>query len=147
MPSMVWASIVTLPLPAGTSMTIPAKMLCKHLKVLGAFEGHDECLTDVVLHVARYIVVEKFVMPRFFTTRVFLRNFTHCSPPICGLQGLMDVWAKGIVSAYCPTSQRRHCSLSGQLSIYQTAYSGDTRSPIPVISVHSFGNLQYRRQS
>ena len=28
-----------------------------------------------------------------------------------------------------------------------TAYSGDTRSPIPVISVHSFGNLQYRRQS
>ena len=27
------------------------------------------------------------------------------------------------------------------------AYSGDTRSPIPVISVHSFGNLQYRRQS
>ena len=28
-----------------------------------------------------------------------------------------------------------------------TAYSGDTRSPIPVISVHSVGNLQYRRQS
>lgn len=27
------------------------------------------------------------------------------------------------------------------------AYSGDTRSPIPVISVHSAGNLQYRRQS
>jgi hypothetical protein len=27
------------------------------------------------------------------------------------------------------------------------AYSGDTRSPIPVISVHSVGNLQYRRQS
>ena len=26
-------------------------------------------------------------------------------------------------------------------------YSGDTRSPIPVISVHSVGNLQYRRQS
>ena len=27
------------------------------------------------------------------------------------------------------------------------AYSGDTRSPIPVISVHLVGNLQYRRQS
>jgi hypothetical protein len=27
------------------------------------------------------------------------------------------------------------------------AYSGDIRSPIPVISVHSVGNLQYRRQS
>ena len=27
------------------------------------------------------------------------------------------------------------------------AYSGDTRSPIPVISVHSVGNLQYRWQS
>ena len=27
------------------------------------------------------------------------------------------------------------------------AYSDDTRSPIPVISVHSVGNLQYRRQS
>ena len=31
--------------------------------------------------------------------------------------------------------------------IEQIAYSGDTRSPIPVISVHSVGNLQYRRQS
>jgi len=30
---------------------------------------------------------------------------------------------------------------------YRDAYSGDTRSPIPVISVHSVGNLQYRRQS
>jgi len=29
----------------------------------------------------------------------------------------------------------------------KTAYSGDTRSPIPVISVHSVGNLQYRWQS
>ncbi len=29
----------------------------------------------------------------------------------------------------------------------QNAYSGDTRSPIPVISVHSVDNLQYRRQS
>ena len=28
-----------------------------------------------------------------------------------------------------------------------SAYSDDTRSPIPVISVHSVGNLQYRRQS
>ncbi len=30
---------------------------------------------------------------------------------------------------------------------WESAYSGDTRSPIPVISVHSVGNLQYRRQS
>ena len=27
------------------------------------------------------------------------------------------------------------------------AYSDDTRSPIPMISVHLVGNLQYRRQS
>ena len=28
-----------------------------------------------------------------------------------------------------------------------TAYSGDSRSPIPMISVHSVGDLLYRRQS
>ena len=27
------------------------------------------------------------------------------------------------------------------------AYSGDSRSPIPMISVHSVGDLLYRRQS
>ena len=27
------------------------------------------------------------------------------------------------------------------------AYSGDSRSPIPMIAVHSFGDLLYRRQS
>jgi energy-coupling factor transporter ATP-binding protein EcfA2 len=33
------------------------------------------------------------------------------------------------------------------LKSFNDAYSGDIRSPIPVISVHSVGNLQYRRQS
>ena len=32
---------------------------------------------------------------------------------------------------------------SGDIS----AYSGDSRSPIPMISVHSVGDLLYRRQS
>ena len=31
--------------------------------------------------------------------------------------------------------------------ITETAYSGDSRSPIPMISVHSVGDLLYRRQS
>ena len=30
---------------------------------------------------------------------------------------------------------------------FQSAYSGDSRSPIPMISVHSVGYLLYRRQS
>jgi hypothetical protein len=29
----------------------------------------------------------------------------------------------------------------------ETAYSGDSRSPIPMISVHSVGDLLYRRQN
>ena len=33
------------------------------------------------------------------------------------------------------------------LALEEIAYSGDTRSPILVISVHSVSNLQYRRQS
>ena len=70
-----------------------------YLEVLGAAEVPDELLADIVLHAARHIVVEV---------------------PICGLRGLMDFWAKGIVSAYCPTSQRRHCSLSVQLSMKHT---------------------------
>ena len=31
--------------------------------------------------------------------------------------------------------------------LLQNAYSGDSRSPIPMISVHSVGYLLYRRQS
>jgi hypothetical protein len=31
--------------------------------------------------------------------------------------------------------------------LFLSAYSGDSRSPIPMISVHSVGDLLYRRQS
>ena len=35
----------------------------------------------------------------------------------------------------------------GLMDAYLNAYSGDSRSPIPMISVHSVGYLLYRRQS
>ena len=58
-----------------------------------------------------------------------------------------QLYLDGVVEAACYDI--------GQTLLFQTveyittedAYSGDTRSPIPVISVHSVGNLQYRRQS
>ena len=34
-----------------------------------------------------------------------------------------------------------------EVNRYIPAYSGDSRSPIPMISVHSVGDLLYRRQS
>ena len=43
-------------------------------------------------------------------------------------------------------SNGKHVNLD-DINRHLGAYSGDTRSPIPVISVHSVGNLQYRRQS
>ena len=50
----------------------------------------------------------------------------------------------GKVSAVVELYVQNH---GGSLLDGLSAYSGDTRSPIPVISVHSVGNLQYRRQS
>ena len=41
----------------------------------------------------------------------------------------------------------RTCTFLNLQFPFFSAYSGDTRSPIPVISVHSVGNLQYLRQS
>ena len=44
-------------------------------------------------------------------------------------------------------TNKSETSDSGKVIKLDPAYSGDSRSPIPMISVHSVGDLLYRRQS
>ena len=77
----------------------------------------------------------------------------HCDIPTTLLhQGLLnkDDWVKldiG-VNTLVDAPLFIHDSLDLPLNeLAETAYSGDSRSPIPMISVHSVGDLLYRRQS
>ena len=64
---------------------------------------------------------------------LFCLSFFGQQPKIVSIQGL-------------PKKTSTQVSTNQQESILH-AYSGDSRSPIPMISVHSVGDLLYRRQS
>ena len=61
--------------------------------------------------------------------------------------GLLVVQSAVAVICHVGHHTKRCLHTLRRMRASQIAYSGDTRSPIPVISVHSVCNLQYRRQS
>ena len=86
-------------------------------------------------------------------SRVRRRLLYHFSKPLCitiSTEGLTqeqidllkELERKGLIPKITWIT-----SAPNSINDKMNAYSGDTRSPIPVISVHSVGNLQYRRQS
>jgi hypothetical protein len=63
---------------------------------------------------------------------VYISNFTHYKEVLSRVQTVKHMLWVGTADIK---------------DLYVDAYSGDSRSPIPMISVHSVGDFLFRRQS
>ena len=75
--------------------------------------------------------------------RQYIINLYHDIPQEV-YEGLLSIFCIGLVVFIAWKGFKTGLRYSAPLLL---AYSDDTRSPIPMISVHLVGNLQYRRQS
>ena len=108
-------------------------------------DEQPHCEDDLYL----YEAAKEIIYAKFYASKGFLisipQHLSCCDSSSCTFYNQEEC----VKDKHIPYDLKKHGYVEclKDYMFPNTAYSGDTRSPIPMISVHSVGDFLYRRQS